>query len=94
MSRTQSTASTSVTPPTGAPPGGWDRFELEICTGGSCWTQDCTGAPQPYPSTTACDFGGLSPSTSYTVAATAVKGGTRSPQSAPAPFTTRAIPQE
>lgn len=83
----QTTAPAIVTPPNAAPAGGWDAFELNICPtnpSAACFKQTCNNKPNPPPQTSACDLTGLSPSTDYSVTATAMKSGAAPSQTSPA----------
>ena len=83
---TATTTEVIVTPPTLAPTGGWQKYELEFCPvnpAGACIKQFCSNPPQPSPTTTVCPITGLTPNTNYTVQAWAINGTTQATVSLP-----------
>lgn len=82
------TANVVVSPPAGAPTGGWVNYELTLCTPGGCAAAPVAGDCLAFPSASStCSLAGLLPATEYTIQAVAVNGTVRS-QTGSATFTT------
>lgn len=88
---TFSSADITVVPPTSTPLGGWVYYEMHVCDGTTCQTQNCTNIAAP--ANTTCPLSGLTPSTAYRVYAVAVAGTIRTLDGNNDTFTTESARQ-
>lgn len=86
---TDSSANVAVTAPSSAPEGGWERFDLTVCSSSGCSSPAVQCKPVVDPGTTTCAITGLMPAIAYTVEVEAVAGTLRSQTGSDATLVTR-----